>query len=192
MGKRQRQERERQRKAKRYFRAVVITLTAIFVVSIFVYIALSNNNTSTSSTDSIKVAKNSDGSLAVPVSELGPGLNYIDYGYERSILALTDAEGVVRTAYNTCLECYLSGNAHYTLSNSQLTCRACGNSYSVDGLGTPSWGGCQPVSIPPEYREDNEDEIVFPSKLLAFAEDMFSQWNNGEFDTSLQYYVYMQ
>ena len=69
-----------------------------------------------------------------------------------------------------------------------MTCGACGNTYPVSDLGINSWGGCQPVSIPPEYRSDNENEIVFSNRLLTFAEEMFSEWDNLEFDLSMENY----
>lgn len=191
MGKKRlaRIEREKQEKKKRITRTAIIGAIAACVVAFLVFAAVYDPSKPADTVKTIHVDRNSDGSLSVPVGELSAKLLKIDFGYEQSFLAMVDESGTIRTAYDTCQECYADVNAQYSLSDSnELVCGACGNSVSVSELGTNSWGGCRPVSIPPEYRQDSEDEIVFSQELLAFAEEMFDRWKLGEYDITLESY----
>ena len=69
-----------------------------------------------------------------------------------------------------------------------LTCSICGNQLSVSSVADASWGGCQPIAIPAEYRDDTETELVFSGDLLKYSEDMFDTWENGDFSTTLETY----
>ena len=189
MGKKRRERLVVEKKRKNRRMALVATGIVVAVSVILALVLFAGNDKGSSET--ISLAKNSDGSLTVPKSALGNGMTTIDYGYEQSILVMTDLYGIVRTAYNTCFDCFASGNALYSLiqSNTTLLCRSCGTTYPATILGTSSWGGCQPVSIPPDYRNDTAEEIVFPSQLLAYAEDMFAQWKNFDYTLSLEGYL---
>ena len=185
MGRKRRERLENEKKRKNRQRtiiALVSTATVCIIVALVMFAHSGPDQTAT-----ISMNKNEDGSLTVPLSALSANLNYIDYGYEQKLLTMIDTNGIVRTAYNTCVECYALGNTQYTLNgNTSLLCSACGNSFPLSTLGTSSWGGCQPVSIPPEYRQDNEYEITFPHELLSFAEEMFAQWSDQNYDLSLE------
>ena len=187
MGKRQRErlERERIQKRKRLIIAAIsVAIIVCITIGIVLFVVLN-----TVKVETISAGKSFDGSLSIPIDALSTDLQYIDYGYEQNLLAIIDSDGVVRTAYNTCFECYSTGDAHYTLRGKDtLVCSACGNTYSISILGTNNWGGCQPVSIPPEYRQDSDKAIVLSNKLLAFVEEMFKQWNDEVYDMSLENY----
>ena len=191
MGRKQRKrlELERQRKKRRL--TIITIASATFIIACVVVALVLTNGASgaTYKPETITVDKSSDGSVSVPLSALSTNLSYIDYGYDLNLLARIDSNGIIRTAYNTCFECFDIG-AHYSLSGSyRLVCDACGNTYSINTLGTSDWGGCQPVAIPPEYRNDNDTEIVFSNELITYAEEMFTQWKSSDYDLSLENYT---
>lgn len=51
-------------------------------------------------------------------------------GTEMEVIAVKDAEGIVRTAFNTCQICYDSGNGYYKQEGDKLVCQNCGNSFA--------------------------------------------------------------
>lgn len=116
-----------------------------------------------------------NGNLVVSPDDIVEDFTYIDYGSSHQILIWKDNEEDMHTAFNTCQECFSRGDANDTYSNGTLTCSVCGNQIDISSLADTSWGGCQPVSIPIEYRDDTEDEMILSEKLLKYSEDMFDE-----------------
>lgn len=192
MGKkvRERKAREKQEKNKRLTRVFIFAAIAVCVAGVLVFSAVYDPNKPAYEVKTFQIEKNADGSLSVPRSELSAKLIKIDFGYEQKLLARVDDIGVVRTAYDTCQECFASGNVYYTLKGrDEIVCSACGNVYPIASLELDSWGGCQPISIPPKYRQDNETEIIIPKEVLAFAEGMFEQWKIDDYSQTLENYA---
>ena len=140
----------------------------------------------TSST--IQLAPDSNGDLRVPLNRLQNRLQYIAYGGREELLLWRDSNGVIRTAFDTCEECYSRGNVRFTLSGNILTCSQCGVTQPVSVLGTEGWGGCRPVAVTPAMRNDTDTEVVVPAAVLAYARDMFSRWNASDFSISFAAY----
>lgn len=129
-----------------------------------------------------------NGDLVIPTDDIAEELTYIDYGGSHQILIWKDNNEDMHTAFNTCQECFSRGNANYTYNNGTLTCSVCGNQIDMSSLADTSWGGCQPVSIPMEYRDDTESEIILSEELLKYSEEMFEAWENGDFSITLETY----
>lgn len=133
----------------------------------------------------LRIARAEGEALIVNETDIKGGLNHVSYDGPQDLLFWRDAQGVVQTAYDACEECYASGNAHYSLRGDELTCDYCQTKIPVSTLGAHSWGGCQPVAIPVDFRSDAEGTIVIPSDVLDLAEDVFAQWDAGNYEVSL-------
>lgn len=162
-----------------------IAVFVLVVLGVLVGVSVSGN---TQQTQELTYAINDAGELAIPVSDITEEFQYIDYGAAHDLLLMRDSEGHFHTAFNTCEECFSRGNARFTYRNGILTCQSCGNQFNVSSIGTASWGGCQPVAIPEDYREDTETELIFPAQLLTYSEDMFQSWENNDFSVTLEGY----
>jgi len=139
-------------------------------------------------TGAIQLFADSNGDLRVPLDRLRPRLNYISYGGDEELIVWKDGNGVIRTAFDTCEECYSRGNVRFTLSGNILTCSVCGTTQPLSVLGTEGWGGCRPVSITPAMRNDTDTEVVLPAAVLDYAADMFSHWKASDFSVSFAVY----
>lgn len=86
-----------------------------------------------------------------------------------------DAEGIVRTAFNTCQICYDSGNGYYKQEGDKLVCQNCGNSFAMDQVGETA-GGCNPYPILDDDKTATEDEIQISYEFLKESSDIFANW----------------
>lgn len=168
---------------KKSIRKTVIAVAAVMIAVTVIIIV-----TSFQERDQRLASVNADGDLVIPMSKVREDFHFFEYGGPQELLVWREAEGVYHTAFNTCEECYASGQARYIYQDGTLTCQACGNSMSVTGMGNDAWGGCQPVAIPEEYRNDSDTEIVIPGAVLQYSEDMFAMWDSGNFTTTLETY----
>ena len=186
MGKNKRENEQLVRKKKRTRNQIILIISVLVCISAIVFFLV--NSSKSSVANSMKVALDSNGDLHIPIGSLKSNLNYINYGGVEEIILWEDGSGVIRTAFDTCEECYSDGKVHFKLTGDTLDCNLCGTTQSISVLGTASWGGCQPVSIVPEIRRDTGDEIIIPAEVLAYAEDMFSHWDIADFSISFEAY----
>ena len=96
-------------------------------------------------------------------------------GTEMEVIAVKDAEGNIRTAFNTCQICYDSGNGYYKQEGDKLVCQNCGNSFTMDQVGETA-GGCNPYPILDEDKTVTEDEIQISYDFLKESSDIFANW----------------
>lgn len=96
-------------------------------------------------------------------------------GTEMEVIAVKDAEGIVRTAFNTCQICYDSGNGYYKQEGDKLVCQNCGNSFAMDQVGETA-GGCNPYPILDDDKTVTEDEIQISYDFLKKSSDIFANW----------------
>ena len=89
------------------------------------------------------------------------------------LIALLDADGTPRLAYNACQVCAGSPYAYFDYKDGVLLCRNCGNAFSLDSVGRVS-GGCNPMPVP-ECASDGTNVIVASSEL-ARASESFVNW----------------
>lgn len=174
-----------------------ISIIAFILVIVFLFIFLNHRNPVADLDGTNKIVQTSqelkynlseNGSLIIPKNDIVEDVTYIDYGGSHQILIWKDNQDAMHTAFNTCQECFSRGDAHYTYNNGTLTCSICGNPLTVSSLADESWGGCQPVSIPAEYRDDTESELIFSDELLKYSEDMFEAWEKDDFSSTLEVY----
>lgn len=174
------QEAEKRRKRKNLL--IICGVAACCVLAVVLVIVLQPKT--------VSVVRGANADLIVQDADIKSGLNHIDYGGPQQLLFWRNAQGVVMTAYDTCEECFATGNVRYSLSNNELTCSSCQTKVAVSTLGAHSWGGCQPVAIPIDFRNDTDTEIVIPSDVLDHAEEVFAQWTLGNYESSLSAYAH--
>ena len=175
---------EQKKKEKRNKRIVGISVSVCIIAAIVVLVILSQPAV----VIPVGFAHDANGDLHIAVDSLQENLNYIDFGGTEELILWKDGDGRIRTAFDTCEECYSNGNVHFTLSGDTLTCNLCGTTKPVSELGLAEWGGCQPVSIISDIRNDSETEVIIPADVLAYTEQMFSYWNASDFSISLDTY----
>lgn len=132
--------------------------------------------------------RSANADVVIKAADVKSGLNYVDYGGSEELILWRDGNGGIRTALDTCEECFGGGDVHYTLSGSNIVCSACQTTQDVTILGSAAWGGCQPVAIPVAYRADTDADIVIPAEVLAFAEDVFTHWGEADYTVSMAQY----
>lgn len=96
-------------------------------------------------------------------------------GTEMEVIAVKDAKGTVRTAFNTCQICYDSGNGYYKQEGDKLVCQNCGNSFTMDQVGNTS-GGCNPWPILEDDKTVTDDEIQISYDFLKKSLEIFANW----------------
>lgn len=122
-----------------------------------------------------------DGALEIPVSELSEKIQIYSFtvdGLNMEVLAAKDADGTVRTAFNTCQVCNGSRKAYFQEEGDHVVCQNCGNSFSKEDVGVLS-GGCNPYPIFPEDRADTEDTVTISYDFLKSAEGLFTRWKEN-------------
>lgn len=96
------------------------------------------------------------------------------------VLAAKDADGTVRTAFNTCQVCNGSRKAYFVEQGDKVVCQNCGNAFGREDVGVLS-GGCNPYLIFAEDREDSEEAVRISYDFLSGAESLFTRWKeNGK------------
>ena len=124
-----------------------------------------------------------DGALEIPVSELSEKIQIYSFtvdGLNMEVLAAKDADGTVRTAFNTCQVCNGSRKAYFKEEGDHVVCQNCGNSFGKEDVGVLS-GGCNPYPIFAEDREDTAETVEISYDFLKSAEGLFARWKeNGQ------------
>ena len=184
MGKRKKlaQEQLAQNKKKQ---KIHILIGAAVAVCALILVLLAFNASRPAPVSTIHIAPDASGDLRIPLASLPDDFHYVDFGGREEIILWKDGTGAVRTAFDTCEECFSLGDVHFTRSNANLTCNLCRTTQALSSLGIESWGGCQPVSIIPAVREDTDTEIVIPAGIISYATEMFSHWDASDFSVSL-------
>ena len=96
-------------------------------------------------------------------------------GMEMEVIAVKDSTGAIRTAFNTCQVCYDSGKGYYKQEGDKLVCQNCGNTFTMDQVGTVA-GGCNPWPILEENKTVTDDQLQIPYDFLKEAKSIFSNW----------------
>lgn len=119
--------------------------------------------------------------LEIPVNELSETIRIYPVtvdGLQMEILAARDADGTLRTAFNTCQVCNGSRKAYFVAEGDHVVCQNCGNSFPRSAVGVLS-GGCNPYPIFAESREDSEESIRISYDFLSAAEPLFAKWKDN-------------
>ncbi|MBT3582500.1 DUF2318 domain-containing protein [Candidatus Woesearchaeota archaeon] len=95
--------------------------------------------------------------IKIPLSELSEDVKFYsfdDSGVEIKYFAVIGSDGEPRTAFDACDVC--GGDKGYKQEGQDITCRNCGRSFLIDGLGTQNKGsGCWPSYLPHKIEGDN-------------------------------------
>lgn len=119
--------------------------------------------------------------LEIPVSELSETIRIYPVtvdGLSMEILAAKDADGSLRTAFNTCQVCNGSRKAYFVAQGDHVVCQNCGNSFARTDVGVLS-GGCNPYPIFASDREDTENAVRISYDYLKDNADLFARWKNN-------------
>ena len=117
-------------------------------------------------------------SLIIKVDDLSEDATFYPIevdGTEMEVIAVKDAEGTIRTAFNTCQICYDSGDGYYKQEDDKLVCQNCGNSFTMDQVGETA-GGCNPYPILDDDKTVTDDEIEISYDFLKESSDIFANW----------------
>ena len=180
----QKQARLEKKKKKQIKQLIIGSVVTVAVIIVVVFLV----NFSPTALSSQNISLDENGDLRIPVAGLQKNLNYIDFGGNEELIVWKNNDGEIRTAFDTCAECYPGGNVHFTLDGTTLTCSFCGTTQAVSMLGSAEWGSCRPLSIIPDYRSDTDTEVVVPADVLSYSAQMFNAWDADDFSISLADY----
>lgn len=119
-------------------------------------------------------------SLTIPLSSVSETASFYPVtvdGTKMEVLAIRTAGGEIRTAFNTCESCYLSGRGYYAADGKELVCQNCGFRFTAEQVGLEGRGGCNPWPIPASERTETENSILISYNVLADAKEIFSNWS---------------
>ncbi len=119
-----------------------------------------------------------DGFVAVPLQRIGERALYVNLAREGAptvqLIALRDASGQARIAFNTCQACSPSPRAFFTQrADGRIVCGQCGNVFGPESVGANAHG-CNPAAIPGIRRTDNA--ILVPAAAIEAARPAFARW----------------
>ncbi|MCX7745350.1 MAG: Fe-S-containing protein [Clostridia bacterium] len=98
-------------------------------------------------------------------------------GVTMEVIAVKATDGTIRTALNTCQVCYDSGRGYYEQAGEYFVCQNCKNRFHVDQIEKVK-GGCNPVPILEENKQDNGDYISISKDFMASQKDLFNNWKS--------------
>ena len=119
--------------------------------------------------------------LEIPVSELSETIRIYPVtvnGLSMEILAAKDANGSLRTAFNTCQVCNGSRKAYFVAQGDHVVCQNCGNSFARTDVGVLS-GGCNPYPIFADSRDDTADTVRLSYDFLSGSSSLFARWKEN-------------
>ena len=148
----------------------VIAVTAAVIVSVIV---------KRFGSDDPAVKVDSTG-ISIDTGYLDSTVRFIDYqadGIDLQVMAVQDATGAARIAYNTCQTCNGSPEAYFVQEGGYVVCQNCGVSHPINQLGDVK-AGCNPIPVT-NYTE--EDGIIkMPASELAANAEYFTSWKKGK------------
>ena len=150
----------------------ILGAVVVLAAALLIYASLSGGSGKSGYTDP------ATGDLVIPAGELSEKATFYPYeadGIKMEVLALKTSDGKVRTAFNTCQVCYSSGRGYYELDGTTLVCQNCGNRFAAEQV-EQEQGGCNPVPITPEYKEEKDGNIVISKEFLQQASVIFESW----------------
>jgi uncharacterized membrane protein len=93
-------------------------------------------------------------------------------GVKIRIFAVKASDGSIRTAFNTCQVCNPSPLAYFVQKGSNFECQNCKNLFATNKIGIEK-GGCNPIPITTEERQENNDKIVISKSLIEQHKENF-------------------
>lgn len=119
--------------------------------------------------------------LIIPKNEISETAKFYPYTLGDTymeVIAVKAGDGTIRTALNTCQICYNSGRGYYVQEGSELVCQNCGNRFALEQVEKIK-GGCNPVPITEEYKEEDDSNITVSKDFLAGNANYFEKWEKN-------------
>ena len=158
-----------------------LPLAAVVLVVLVAAVALFSRSGATDPTAGDSLSLQPGEILDIPLEELSAAARFYPVevnGTQMEIIALEDTSGEIRTAFNTCQICYLSGRGYYEQDGSVLVCQNCGSQFTVDQVGVQA-GGCNPWPILPEDRTVTGETLSISYDTLDEATQIFASWKTA-------------
>lgn len=119
--------------------------------------------------------------LEIPAENLSEKIQFFSVqvdGLTMEVLAAKDADGTVRTAFNTCQVCNGSRKAYFAAEGEDVVCQNCGNHFGRTDVGVLS-GGCNPAPIFSADRDDTETIVRISYAFLSEHSPLFTRWKDN-------------
>lgn len=162
------------------FVIVVVSVAVVSLINIYqkqqVSSVDSNRPSAAEKGETIEVPSNVD--LKILKREVSDKAKFYPYKAGETymeLLAVKATDGSIRTALNTCLVCFDSGQGYYKQQGDKLICQNCGNVVGIDDIGIAK-NGCNPVPIFPENKTDDSEYITVRKEFLEASKDLFADW----------------
>ena len=152
-------------------KSIVIIIGLVFVVITFFTIFNTQNSTK-------DVELTNGGDLTIMKSDITNKIKIYPYQSNdiyMEVMAVSASDGTIRTALNTCINCYNSGRGYYTQQGDMLICQSCGNQFEVDQIEIIE-GGCNPVPIAKDIKTEDKEKIIIHEDSLVEYEPLFEEW----------------
>jgi len=96
-------------------------------------------------------------------------------GVAMEVLAVKAPDGTLRTAFNTCQQCFSSGKGYFVQESTVLVCQNCKRRFRMNQVGLEA-GGCNPIPITNDDRTVTENTITITKETLQQAKETFANW----------------
>ena len=116
-----------------------------------------------------------NGRISIKKSQLSKDAAYVNYkagNITVQLIAVIGDDGSYRLSFNTCQSCNPSPKAFFLQKGRKLICQNCGNQFTMNDVGSPSYG-CNPARIP--YTE-TETELIVSTEVLEDVSPAFRLW----------------
>lgn len=160
-------------------KVILATLAVVLCAGAIGVVTLGNKDTNnTNDNTSTAQVLNEGDNLVIPLNEVTDKASFYSVeveGTPMEVLAIKDAEGNVRTAFNTCQVCYGSGRGYYKQEGDNIVCQNCGNAFTAEQV-EMEVGGCNPVPIFDEDKTVTNDSITISYDFLDKYRQIFENW----------------
>jgi len=147
---------------------ILLAAVVIVAVGFFIVKGISRKN----------IENVSANELIIPKAEVSETAKFYPYkigNIYMEVIAVKASDGTIRTALNTCQICYNSGRGFYKQEGDELVCQNCGNRFRIEQVEKIK-GGCNPVPIMKENKQENEESIIISGEFLAESAEYFKKW----------------
>ncbi|MBR1686845.1 MAG: DUF2318 domain-containing protein [Clostridia bacterium] len=150
-----------------------IALALLLLLSLAVLAGCSA--TSESNTTSKAPAEDTLTIDAQTLTEVPSFVDWTQDGTVMQLLAMKDAEGQVKVAFNTCQNCNGSPYAWFeNVNDTIMQCQNCGLTFPVSTIGTARAAGCNPIPVT-DFTVSG-DTVTVSSQALKNATSLFTNW----------------
>jgi len=116
--------------------------------------------------------------LNIPISDITETISFIPAIVDdiyMEIIFFKAADETIRTAFNTCERCYITGMGYFVQEDDMVICQQCNMSFPAESVGILA-GGCQPIPIPIEEIITTKKFYKIPYQILSDHTRWFINW----------------